>query len=199
MSIFRRIAAPVLISAFALVPALGSTQAFAASGSGNTINMVATAYGPSLQDNYPYGPVDAFGMPLVAGDVAVDPRVIPLGTRLYVSGYHTPYLPAGGFYAVARDTGGAIKGDRIDIFINGNASEVSSFGVQHVTITVLGKAGTGSVQGSTVKTPAASTSGGTVQTPNVNKSSKSATIQKTEHRWHWTAHKHGGHRHHHWR
>ena len=104
---------------------------------GGVLSMVATAYGPSLQDNYPYGPVDAFGKPLVAGDVAVDPQVIPLGTKLYVTGYDSPYLPAGGFYAVARDTGGAIKGDRVDLFINGTPPEVASFGIQNVTVTVL--------------------------------------------------------------
>lgn len=104
-----------------------------------TINMTATAYGPTLQDNYPYGPVDYFGKPLKAGDVAVDPRIIPLGAKLYVSGYSSPFLPSGGFYAVARDTGGAIKGDRIDIFINGSESQVNSFGIQHVKVTVLSK------------------------------------------------------------
>lgn len=101
------------------------------------LHLTATAYGPSLQDNYPYGPVDAFGKPLVAGDVAVDPSVIPLNTHLYVAGYHSPNLPQGGEMAVARDTGGAIQGARIDMFINGNAQQVSNFGVQRVTVYVL--------------------------------------------------------------
>lgn len=101
------------------------------------LHVVATAYGPSLQDNYPYGPVDASGKPLVPGDIAVDPSVIPMGSHLYVAGYKSPSLPQGGELGWARDTGGAIKGNRIDIFINGNAQQVSNFGVQPVTVYVL--------------------------------------------------------------
>lgn len=103
-----------------------------------TLTMIATAYGPSLQDNYPYGPVDAFGAPLKAGDIAVDPRVIPLGTRLCIRGCHTPYLPAGGYCGVARDTGGAIRGHRVDLFMNASPGAVASFGIQWVTVQVLG-------------------------------------------------------------
>lgn len=104
------------------------------------VHLVATAYGATAQDNYPYGAVDAFGVPLKAGDVAVDPGVIPLNTRLYVTGYKTPYLPQGGELATARDTGGAIKGDRIDMYINSkNESLINSFGIQHVTAYILGK------------------------------------------------------------
>jgi 3D (Asp-Asp-Asp) domain-containing protein len=102
-----------------------------------SLSLVATAYGPSRQDNYPYGPVDLFGRPLKPGVVAVDPRVIPIGTRLWISGYHDPNLPAGGFLAVAADTGGAIRGHRVDIFLDGGPAAVAAFGVQHVTATVV--------------------------------------------------------------
>ncbi len=61
------------------------------------------------------------------GIVAVDPRVIPLGTRLYIDGYG---------YAVAADTGGAIKGDRIDLCVDRNhpASHVPDKGPIRVHI-----------------------------------------------------------------
>lgn len=49
----------------------------------------------------------ASGSHTFVGMVAVDPRVIPLGTKLYVEGYGL---------AIAGDTGGAIKGDKIDLF-----------------------------------------------------------------------------------
>lgn len=59
--------------------------------------------------------------------VAVDPRVIPLGTKLYVENYG---------YAIAEDTGGAIKGNKIDLYFNTD-SEVYRFGVRYVNIYVL--------------------------------------------------------------
>lgn len=102
-----------------------------------TINLTATAYAPTLKDNYPYGPVDYYGRPLVAGDVAVDPSVVPLGTLMWVTGYSSPNLPSGGFLARAVDTGGAIQGHRLDIFINASESVVSNFGIQQVKAYIL--------------------------------------------------------------
>ena len=102
------------------------------------IHLTATAYGATLADNYPYGLTDAFGAPLKPGDVAVDPSVIALNTKMYVAGYKTPNLPQGGELAVARDTGGAIKGNRIDMYINSsNQSLINSFGIQQVVAYIL--------------------------------------------------------------
>ena len=52
------------------------------------------------------GPRTATGLAALRGAIAVDPRVIPLGTKLYVEGYG---------YGFACDTGGAIKGNHIDL------------------------------------------------------------------------------------
>lgn len=61
------------------------------------------------------------------GTVAVDPRVIPLGTRLYVDGYG---------FARAMDTGGAIKGNRIDLFFE-TREEALKWGRRSVQVFVL--------------------------------------------------------------
>ncbi|MBM7653873.1 LysM peptidoglycan-binding and 3D domain-containing protein [Neobacillus cucumis] len=58
--------------------------------------------------------------------IAVDPSVIPLGSKVYVEGYGE---------AVAGDTGGAIKGNRIDIFIPSEHDAIN-FGVKQVKVTI---------------------------------------------------------------
>jgi uncharacterized protein YabE (DUF348 family) len=59
--------------------------------------------------------------------IAVDPRVIPLGTKVYVEGYGL---------AIAEDTGGAIKGNRIDVFFY-TYNEMSRWGVKYVDVYIL--------------------------------------------------------------
>lgn len=59
--------------------------------------------------------------------IAVDPRIIPLGSRVYVEGYGE---------AIAGDTGGAIKGHKIDLFM-ASQSDAINFGRKAVKITIL--------------------------------------------------------------
>ncbi|MFZ5590787.1 MAG: ubiquitin-like domain-containing protein [Bacillota bacterium] len=84
------------------------------------LEMVATAYSYT-------GYRTASGHSPRYGVVAVDPRVIPLGTRLYVEGYG---------FATALDKGGAIKGKRIDLFVESHR-QASRWGVRRVKVYVL--------------------------------------------------------------
>ncbi len=66
-------------------------------------------------------------MPVGHGVVAVDPSVIPLGTRMFVPGYGT---------AVAADVGTAVKGALIDLWFP-TLAQAQAWGRQTVTITLL--------------------------------------------------------------
>ena len=73
------------------------------------LRVYATWYNAASAGRSPSDPsygITATGVPVDRGIVAVDPSVIPLGTRLYVPGYG---------YAVAADTGGGIRGAMIDL------------------------------------------------------------------------------------
>lgn len=59
--------------------------------------------------------------------IAVDPNVIKLGTKVHVEGYG---------YAIAGDTGGSIKGNKIDVFIP-TKSEAYKWGRKNVKITIM--------------------------------------------------------------
>ncbi|MEN6349812.1 MAG: 3D domain-containing protein, partial [Syntrophomonas sp.] len=61
------------------------------------------------------------------GMVAVDPSLIPLGTRMYIEGYG---------YAVASDTGGAIKGDRLDVFME-SEDQCVNWGIRTKKVYIL--------------------------------------------------------------
>lgn len=88
------------------------------------LNMTATAYSAYDPGN---GSYTARGSRLCKGLAAVDTRVIPLGTRLYIVGYG---------YAVADDTGGSIRGNRIDLAFNSHG-EALQFGRKNVVVYVL--------------------------------------------------------------
>lgn len=85
-----------------------------------------TFYGPEV------GSITALGNEVYEGCIAVDPSVIPLGSTVYIEfppGYE--YLN-GNFYAC--DTGGAIYGNIIDVFLNMSEAELNSLG--RITVTV---------------------------------------------------------------
>ena len=88
--------------------------------------MIATAYTPYCDTCSGTGR-GATGMLVHHGVVAVDPRVIALGSRLFIPGYGP---------AVAGDTGGAIIGDRIDLAFNSYGDAIR-FGRRPVTVYVL--------------------------------------------------------------
>lgn len=69
----------------------------------------------------------ATGKNPAVGMVAVDPSVIPLGSQLYIEGYG---------YAVAADTGGSIKGARVDLFMEDRA-QCLSWGRRNVKLYIL--------------------------------------------------------------
>ncbi|RFU68245.1 3D domain-containing protein [Bacillus sp. V59.32b] len=92
------------------------------------ISVKATAYTASCEG---CSGVTATGVNLKANPnakvIAVDPNVIPLGTKVYVEGYG---------YATAADTGGSIKGNKIDVFVP-NKSDAINWGVKQVTVKIL--------------------------------------------------------------
>ena len=95
------------------------------------IDMTATAY--TYGDGGIWGDVTYSGKVVQVGYVAVDPRIIPLGSRLYVA-YPNGNVAYG--FAVAEDTGGAIKGSRIDLFFE-TKEECMRFGRRKVRVYVL--------------------------------------------------------------
>lgn len=91
--------------------------------------MLATGYSPHAPSTAPYNDgYSAVGLPAGYGLVAVDPDVIPLGTRLYVEGYG---------YAIAADVGGGINGRQIDLCFNTHMNAMR-FGRQWVKVHILG-------------------------------------------------------------
>ncbi|MGE5330048.1 MAG: 3D domain-containing protein [Deltaproteobacteria bacterium] len=117
-----------------LVTSRGDTLRFK-----RVIEMKATAYYNSYSEtgkkpgSAGFG-ITATGMKTRKGVVAVDPHVIPLGSRLYIESMQNGVSNYG--YSIAADTGGAIKGNIIDLFFE-TRQEVNDWGVRKVKVYVL--------------------------------------------------------------
>ncbi|MDZ4620717.1 cell wall-binding protein EntB [Bacillus cereus] len=97
------------------------------------LTVVATAYTADPSENGTYGGrvLTAMGHDLTENPnmriIAVDPKVIPLGSKVWVEGYGE---------AIAGDTGSAIKGNRIDVLM-GSKSKAMNWGRQTVKVKIL--------------------------------------------------------------
>lgn len=103
----------------------GTTHTYA-----NVLTVKATAY-HRLEEG---GLITATGTTTQYGTIAVDPSVIPLGSRVFVvaeDGTSWSYGPG-----LAEDTGGLIKGNRIDLFFL-TGTEATNFGVRTAKIYIL--------------------------------------------------------------
>jgi uncharacterized protein YabE (DUF348 family) len=94
--------------------------------------MLATAYCAckkctNKEPGHPQYGITYSGIPVRPGIVAVDPGVIPLGSRLYVEGYG---------FALAADIGGAIKGNRIDLYYPTHG-ETERYGARRIKVYLL--------------------------------------------------------------
>lgn len=118
---------PVAKSVAKPAPTVSRGSSSASQGK-RVITMVATGYDGCYECNKPYyGQPSYIGLPLQRGIVAVDPKVIPMGTRLYVEGYGE---------AIAADQGNAIKGNRIDLFFDTHQQGLD-WGIKTVKVTIL--------------------------------------------------------------
>lgn len=106
----------------------GTSQVYASRGGNITykkkLNCIATAYSGHSNTATGRKPVRNIGG---LSTIAVDPSVIPLGSKVYVDGYG---------YAIAADTGGAIKGNIIDLYLN-TSSECTNWGRRPVNVLIV--------------------------------------------------------------
>jgi 3D (Asp-Asp-Asp) domain-containing protein len=107
------------------VPDLASRDG---TGARNVMNMIATGYDPGPRScGASADGLTATGRVAQRGVCAVDPNVIRLGTRLWIEGYGD---------AIACDTGGAIKGNRIDLCFD-TYDEALAYGRRRVLVYIL--------------------------------------------------------------
>ncbi|MDR0859155.1 MAG: 3D domain-containing protein [Oscillospiraceae bacterium] len=89
----------------------------------------ATAYTTERQENK----ITATGTIARVGAIAVDPKVIPYGTRLFIAAPDNSWVYG---YATAEDCGGAVKNNSVDLFFD-TYDECINFGVKTAVVYVL--------------------------------------------------------------
>ena len=94
----------------------------------DVLTVTATAYSCEGYTGYTYS-----GTVARVGAIAVDPKVIPIGTKMYVVSDDGQYVYG---YCVAEDTGGSIIGNRIDLYFD-TFAECWDFGVRTCTVYIL--------------------------------------------------------------
>ena len=95
----------------------------------DVLTVSATAYSCEGYTGYTYS-----GTVARVGAIAVDPKVIPLGTKMYIVSNDGQYVYG---YCVAEDIGGGIKGNRVDLYFD-TFDECWQFGVRTCTVYILG-------------------------------------------------------------
>ncbi|WP_026693419.1 3D domain-containing protein [Peribacillus kribbensis] len=116
------------ISASAAAPAAKKAASVSPAASYKEITVTATAYTASCKG---CSGITSTGLNLKknpnAKAISVDPKVIPLGSKVYVPGYG---------YAVAADKGSSVRGNKIDVFIS-NKSKALQWGRKTVKIKIM--------------------------------------------------------------
>ena len=110
------------------LPRITFSRGGSVNNSKDIITVKATAYSADEMNNtYTASGLKTVRDPNGYSTIAVDPRIIPMGTKLYVEGYG---------YAIAADKGSAIKGKFIDVFFNTN-KEALNWGVKYIKVQLL--------------------------------------------------------------
>jgi len=102
-------------------PSKSQAESSSNNNNGTSMSVEATAYAGDT--------ITSTGTTPKWGTIAVDPTVIPYGTKVYIPKFDMVFT--------AEDCGGAIKGNKIDIFMN-SESECTTFGRQNIEIQILG-------------------------------------------------------------
>ncbi len=110
------------------------TNAIVYRGIGGTVNIGGVIYNYSYRlevqsTYYTGGGITATGLPASEEVIAVDPRVIPYGTKVYI-----PYV---GNIRIAADTGGAVRGNTIDVYLNEDNPLCKGYGRRTFTVYIL--------------------------------------------------------------